>query len=104
MESGIDIEHKVAPFVVLKIKIKTNRLIVVNKTKSVLPEGITEILSQYFFNLSSKEISTLFDATEKGNLTELDMSEFQLFETFFNYKIENIKNVGFDFPLHFPNI
>ena len=59
------------------LKIKTNGLIVVNKTKSVLPEGINEILSQYFFNLSSKEISTLFDASEKDNLTELDMSVFQ---------------------------
>ena len=75
-----------------------------NETKSVLPEGLTEILSQYFFNLSSKEISTLFDATEKDNLTELDISEYQLFETFFNNKVDNIKNVGFDFPLHFPNI
>jgi hypothetical protein len=75
-----------------------------NNLKSVLPKGITEILSQYFFNLSSKEISSLFDATEKENLPELEMSEFQLFETFFNNKIDNIKNVGFDFPLHFPNI
>ncbi len=94
----------IEPTEALFVALKTKRLIVVNKTKSVLPEGLTEILSQYFFNLSSKEISTLFDATEKDNLTELDISEFQLFETFFNYKVDNIKNVGFDFPLHFPNI
>jgi hypothetical protein len=71
--------------------------------KPLLPEEITQILTDYFFKLSKDDVRSKFYQTTLDIDVTLEIKDLLYFGDFLDSKKENIKNVGIDFPLFFEN-
>ena len=71
--------------------------------KPSLPEEITQILTDYFFNLSKDDVRSKFQQTTLEIDVTVEIKELLYFGDFLLNKSEKIKNLGIDFPLFFEN-
>ena len=74
-----------------------------NEIKPLLPEEITQILADYFFNLSKDDVLSKFHQTSLEIDVTVDKRDLLHFGDFLLNKSEKIKNLGIDFPLFFEN-
>jgi hypothetical protein len=71
--------------------------------KPLLPEEITQILTDYFFKLSKEDVRSKFNQTTLEIDVTVEIKDLLHFSVFLDSKKENIKNIGIDFPLFFEN-
>jgi hypothetical protein len=71
--------------------------------KPLLPEEITQILTDYFFKLSKEDVRSKFNQTTLEIDVTVEIKDLLHFSVFLDSKKENIKNIGIDFPLFFKN-
>lgn len=74
-----------------------------SETKPLLPEEITQILTEYFFKLSKDDVRSKFQQTTLEIDVTVEIKELLYFGDFLLNKSEKIKNLGIDFPLFFEN-
>jgi hypothetical protein len=74
-----------------------------SEIKPSLPEEITQILTDYFFNLSKDDVRSKFQQTTLEIDVTVEIKELLYFGDFLLNKSEKIKNLGIDFPLFFEN-
>ena len=74
-----------------------------SEIKPSLPEEITQILTDYFFNLSKDDVRSKFQQTTLEIDVTVEIKELLYFGNFLLNKSEKIKNLGIDFPLFFEN-
>jgi hypothetical protein len=70
-----------------------------SEIKPSLPEEITQILTDYFFNLSKDDVRSKFQQTTLEIDVTVEIKELLYFGDFLLNKSEKIKNLGIDFPL-----
>jgi hypothetical protein len=70
---------------------------------ATLPDDVAELLSQFIFKFSKKDVLTYFARTGFEENVLIKFEDLLHFDSFLTEKIDKIKNVGIDFPILFQN-